>query len=68
MVVKKKAPAKKAATKATGAKKAAFGGYTISFGGCTDTLEDVFGSKAIAPSQMTKLLWAYVKSKKLAGK
>jgi hypothetical protein len=64
MAVKKKAPAKKA----TGAKKPAFGGYTISFGGCNDTLEDVFGSKAIAPSQMTKALWAYVKSNKLAGK
>lgn len=63
MAATKKAPAKK-----SGAKKAAFGGYTVSFKGCDDTLQDVFGSKPIPPSQMTKALWAYVKSKKLAGK
>jgi hypothetical protein len=51
-----------------GAKKAAFGGYTISFKGCDDSIEKVFGSKAIAPSEMTKALWAYVKKNKLAGK
>lgn len=49
-------------------KKAAFGGYTVSFKGRTDSVESVFGSKAIAPSQMTKALWAYVKKHKLAGK
>jgi len=64
-VKKKKTAAKK--KKSTG-KKMAFGGYTISFKGCKDSLESVFGSKAIAPSQMTKSLWAYVKKKKLAGK
>lgn len=64
MAVKKAAGAKKA----TGAKKAAFGGYTISFKGCEDSLEKVFGNKPIAPSQMTKALWAYVKKNKLAGK
>ena len=69
MAVTKKAPAKKApAKKAAGAKKAAFGGYTVSFKGCTDTLEAVFGSKPIPPSQMTKVIWAYVKGNKLAGK
>ena len=50
------------------AEKKAFGGYTISFKGCTDSLESVFGSGKIAPSEMTKKIWAYVKSKKLAGK
>lgn len=54
--------------KATGAKKAAFGGYSVCFKGCEDSMEKVFGSKPIAPSQMTKSLWAYVKGKKLAGK
>ena len=49
-------------------KKKAFGGYTVSFQGCTESMEKVFGSKPIAPSEMTKLLWAYVKGKKLAGK
>ena len=49
-------------------KKAAFGGYSITFSGCDDTLTTVFGDKPIAPSEMTKKLWAYVKRKKLAGK
>ena len=50
------------------AKKAAFGGYSINFKGRTETVEDVFGSKPIGPSEMTKKIWAFVKSKKLAGK
>ena len=50
------------------AKKAAFGGYSINFKGCTDTVESVFGGAAIGPSEMTKKIWAYVKRKKLAGK
>lgn len=48
--------------------KKAFGGYAISFKGCDDSLESVFGSGKIAPSEMTKRLWAYVKKKRLAGK
>ncbi|MFH1239751.1 MAG: hypothetical protein V1672_00885 [Candidatus Diapherotrites archaeon] len=48
--------------------KKPFGGYEVSFKGCTDTMESVFGSKGIPPSEMTKKLWAYVKSKKIAGK
>ena len=48
--------------------KKAFGGYSISFKGCSDSMESVFGSSAIGPSDMTKKLWAYVKRKKLAGK
>ena len=46
----------------------AFGGYSVSFKGCKDSVESVFGSSAIAPSEMTKKLWAYVKRKKLGGK
>jgi hypothetical protein len=49
-------------------KKLAFGGYSINFKGCDDTMTAVFGDKPIAPSEMTKKLWAYVKRKKLAGK
>jgi len=49
-------------------KKAAFGGYSISFKGCSDSLESVFGSSPIGPSEMTKKIWAYVKRKKLSGK
>ena len=48
--------------------KPAFGGYTISFKGCTDSLEHVFGTGSIAPSEMTKKPWAYVKAKKLSSK
>ncbi len=48
--------------------KKLFGGYTVCFKGCTDTMESVFGSGKIAPSEMTKKLWVYVKGKNLAGK
>ena len=50
------------------AKKAAFGGYSINFKGCTDSMEAVFGATPIGPSDMTKKIWAYVKRKKIAGK
>lgn len=50
------------------AKKKPFGGYSISFKGAKDTLEQVFGTAALAPSEMTKKLWNYVKRKRLAGK
>ncbi len=49
-------------------KKPAFGGYTISFKGCNESVEKVFGSSPIAPSEMTKKIWAYVKKNKLANK
>ncbi|MBI4212400.1 MAG: hypothetical protein HY540_07165 [Deltaproteobacteria bacterium] len=58
--------ATKKAAPAASKKKPAFGGYTISFKGCTDTLEKVFGSTPIAPSQMTKKIWEYVKANKLS--
>ena len=50
------------------AKGKAFGGYSISFKGATDSMESVFGGSPIGPSDMTKKIWAYVKRKKLAGK
>jgi hypothetical protein len=46
----------------------AFGGFSISFKGASDSLESVFGSSPIGPAEMTKKLWAYVKRKKLSGK
>jgi len=49
-------------------KKKAFGGYTISFKGCKDSMEKVFGNSPIGPSEMTKKVWAYVKKNKLAKK
>ena len=49
-------------------KKKAFGGYSICFAGQKATLEQVFGKAKLAPSQMTKKLWAYIKKKRLAKK
>jgi hypothetical protein len=46
-------------------KKKPFGGYSISFKGCSDSLEGLFGSAPIGPAEMTKKLWTYVKRKKL---
>ena len=50
------------------AAKKPFGGMTVSFAGRSDSMESVFGSKAIPPTEMTKKLWAYVKGKKLMKK
>ena len=63
----KRKAAKKKATKSK-AKKPAFGGYAISFAGRTETVEQVFGKKPIAPSEMTKKIWAFVKSKSLSNR
>ncbi len=64
---KKKAATKKKATKSR-AKKPAFGGYAISFAGRKETAEQIFGKKPIAPSEMTKKIWAFVKSKRLSNR
>ncbi len=50
------------------AAKKPFGGYAISFKGREESLEKVFGSKPVAPSEMTKKLWAFVKKHKLSTK
>jgi hypothetical protein len=50
------------------AKGKPFGGYHISFKGCKDSMEAVFGSGPIGPSVMTKKIWAYVKRKRLGKK
>ncbi len=64
---KPKSKSKKSKTKSK-AKKKAFGGYAISFAGRKESAEQIFGSKPIAPSEMTKKIWAFVKSKKLANR
>ena len=61
----KKVASKKSKSKA---KKPAFGGYAISFAGRKETVEKVFGSKPIAPSEMTKKIWAFVKAKGLSNR
>ena len=46
----------------------AFGGYAISFAGRKETVEQVFGKNPIAPSQMTKKIWEFVKSNGLSNR
>ena len=50
------------------AKKKAFGGYSISFKNRNESLEQVFGKCNLAPSETTKKLWKFIKSKRLANK
>ena len=69
---RKVAPKKKTATKKKATesktKKPAFGGYAISFAGRKETAEQIFGKKPIAPSEMTKKIWAFVKEKGLSNR
>jgi len=64
---KKVVPKRKAATKSK-TKKPAFGGYAINFAGRQETVEKVFGKKPIAPSEMTKKIWAFVKANSLSNR
>lgn len=73
MAAKKKPTTQKKSTSKTSksstqAKKTAFGGYAINFAGRKETVEDVFGKKPITPSEMTKKIWAFVKSNGLSNK
>lgn len=63
-----KKKSKPRAAKKAGGKKKAFGGYAISFAGRKETLEQLFGKAPIGPSTMTKVLWKFVKAKRLGGK
>ena len=66
---RKTTKAKRKTTKAKRkTKKKAFGGYSISFKNRDESLEQVFGKGNIAPSEMTKRLWKFIKSKRLANK
>ena len=49
-------------------KKKPFGGYSIGFKDRKETLEKVFGNARLTPSAMTKKLWQFIKSKRLANK
>ncbi len=71
MAIKKKTTTKITGTKKKAApksKKPAFGGYAINFAGRNETVEQVFGKKPIAPSEMTKKIWAFIKSQSLANR
>ena len=68
-----KSTSKKSKTKAKSSsrsksKKPAFGGYAINFAGRQETVEQVFGNKPIAPSEMTKKIWVFVKAKSLSNR
>ena len=63
---KRKSKAKKK-SKSKGKRKP-FGGYAISFAGRQETVEQIFGKKPVTPSEMTKKIWAFVKSRRLAKK
>ena len=67
--VKRKATKTKRKTTKTKRKtKKAFGGYSINFKNRDETLEQVFGKTGIAPSEMTKKLWKFIKNKRLGHK
>ena len=67
--VKRKATkTKRKATKTKRKAKKAFGGYSISFKNREESLEQVFGKANIAPSEMTKKLWKFIKNKRLGHK
>jgi len=67
--VKRKATkTKRKATKTKRKTKKAFGGYSISFKNRDESLELVFGKGNIAPSEMTKRLWKFIKRKRLGHK
>jgi len=48
--------------------KKPFGGTVILFKGREETIESVFGKKAISPSQMTKAIWTFIKRRHLMTK
>ena len=59
---------KRKTTKIKRKTKKAFGGYSINFKDRDETLEQVFGKAGIAPSEMTKKLWKFIKNKRLGHK
>ena len=65
---KRKTTAKRKTNAKRKTKKKAFGGYSISFKNRDETLEQVFGKGDVTPSEMTKKLWKFIKSKRLANK
>jgi len=59
---------KRKTTKAKRKTKKAYGGYSINYKNRDETLEQVFGKAGIAPSEMTKKLWKFIKNKRLGHK
>ena len=70
-MVKKRVTKRKTTRKTVSKKRKAkkpFGGYSISFKGRDESLEQVFGKTSVTPSEMTKKLWKFIKSRKLSNK
>jgi len=67
-IKRKTTKTKRKTTKTKRKTKKAFGGYSISFKNRDETLEQVFGKTGIAPSEMTKKLWKFIKNKRLGHK
>jgi len=65
--IRSKSRKSKSKSKSKGKKKP-FGGYAISFAGREETMEDVFGKAKVTPSEMTKMIWKFIKAKRLASK
>ena len=65
---KRKTTAKRKTNAKRKTKKKAFGGYSISFKNRDESLEQIFGKGNVTPSEMTKKLWKFIKSKRLANK
>jgi hypothetical protein len=40
-----------------------WGGVIVTFAGCTDSLESIFGTDDISPGILSRRLWAYIKAK-----
>ena len=59
---------KRKVTKTKRKTKKAFGGYSITFKNRDESLEQIFGKTGITPSEMTKKLWKFIKSKRLGHK
>ena len=59
---------KRKTTKTKRKTKKAFGRYSVNFKNRDETLEQVFGKAGIAPSEMTKKLWKFIKNKRLGHK
>ena len=67
-IKRKTTKTKRKTTKTKRKTKKAFGGYSINFKNRDETLEQVFGKAGIAPSEMTKKLWKFIKNKRLGHK
>lgn len=50
------------------AEKKKFGGYQLNFKGRKETMEQVFGTADLTPSEMTKKAWEFVKKNGLGSK